>query len=70
MERATRYHVFRHSFASNLARHGIEQYKIDKMMGHQGDMRERYRHLFPEDRQSAVEVLSFERPAASRLRVV
>lgn len=54
------FHVFRHSFASNLARHSVDQYKIDEMMGHQTDeMRRRYRHLFPEDRKSAVEVLSF-----------
>ena len=54
------FHVLRHSFASNLARHSIDQYKIDEMMGHQTDeMRLRYRHLFPEDRKSAVEVLTF-----------
>jgi site-specific recombinase XerD len=54
------FHVLRHSFASNLARHSIDQYKIDEMMGHQtDDMRRRYRHLFPEDRKSAVEVLTF-----------
>ena len=29
------YHVLRHSFASNLARHGVDQYKIDDFMGHQ-----------------------------------
>ncbi len=29
------YHVLRHSFASNLARHSVDQYKIDEMMGHQ-----------------------------------
>lgn len=61
------YHVLRHSFASNLARHGVDQYKIDAMMGHQTEeMRLRYRHLFPEDRQEAVRVLSFRdrRPAA------
>ena len=51
------FHVFRHSFASNLARHSVDQYE---MMGHQTDeMRRRYCHLFPEDRKSAVEVLSF-----------
>ena len=33
-------------------------------------MRERYRHLFPEDCQSAVEVHSFERPEASELLVI
>jgi integrase len=54
------YHVLRHSFASNLARHGVDQYKIDEFMGHQTDeMRRRYRHLFPEDRKSAISVLSY-----------
>ena len=54
------YHVLRHSFASNLARHGVEQYKIDELMGHQTEeMRRRYRHLFPEDRQKAINMLSF-----------
>jgi site-specific recombinase XerD len=64
------YHVLRHSFASNLARHGVDQYKIDELMGHQTDeQRRRYRHLFPEDRKSAVDVLSFNRPVVQRLRV-
>ena len=54
------YHVLRHSFASNLARHGVEQYKIDQFMGHQTDeMRERYRHLFPEDAEVAIGKLDF-----------
>ncbi len=26
-------YILRHSFASNLARHGSEQYKIDQLMG-------------------------------------
>ena len=54
------YHVLRHSFASNLARHGVDQYKIDQFMGHQTEeMRQRYRHLFPEDGQAAISVLNF-----------
>ena len=52
------YHVFRHSFCSNLARHGVDQRKIDAFVGHQTDeQRERYRHLFPEDREAAITVL-------------
>lgn len=43
------YHVFRHSFISNLACAGVDQRIIDKLVGHQTDQqRERYRHLFPE----------------------
>ena len=54
------FHVFRHSFCSNLARHGVDQRKIDAFVGHQTDeQRQRYRHLFPEDRNEAIAVLSF-----------
>jgi integrase len=52
------YHVFRHSFASNLARKGVAQDVIDALMGHQTeDMRRRYKHLFPEQKRSAVAAL-------------
>jgi integrase len=52
------YHVFRHSFASNMAREGIDQRTIDELMGHQTEeMRRRYRHLFPEQRAHAVRQL-------------
>jgi integrase len=52
------YHVFRHSFASNLARKGVDQRTIDDLMGHQTEeMRKRYRHLFPEQRASAIKTL-------------
>jgi len=61
------YHILRHSFASNLARHGVDQYKIDEMMGHQTDeMRRRYRHLFPEDAAAAVTMLDFGRRRSER----
>ena len=49
------YHVLRHSFASNLARHGVDDRVIRKLLGHESDeMTERYRHLFPEDKEAAV----------------
>lgn len=49
------YHVFRHSYASNLAAAGVDQQYIDDLMGHQTEeMRKRYRHLFPEDKRKAV----------------
>ena len=34
MRRASRRHVLRHSFASNLATKGVDQ-RIDEFMGHQ-----------------------------------
>lgn len=54
------YHILRHSFASNLARKGVDQRLIDEFMGHQTDAsRRRYRHLFPEQLNSAISVLDF-----------
>jgi integrase len=50
------FHVFRHSFASNLAAAGVDQRIIDEFMGHQTEeMRRRYRHLFPAQRKAAIE---------------
>jgi integrase len=50
------FHVFRHSFASNLATAGVADKVIDEWMGHQtAEMRKRYRHLFPRERRSAIE---------------
>lgn len=49
------FHVFRHSFASNLARNRAEQREIDALMGHQTEeMQKRYRHFFPEQLENAV----------------
>lgn len=52
------FHVFRHSYASNLAASGVDQRIIDKHMGHQTEeMRRRYQHLRPAVCKVAVEVL-------------
>jgi integrase len=52
------FHVFRHSFASNLAAKGIDQRVIDEFMGHQTEaMRKRYRHFFPDQRQKTIELV-------------
>ena len=49
------WHVFRHSFASNCARKGLDQRVIDEFMGHTTEeMRRRYRHLFPEHKKQAL----------------
>jgi len=53
------FHVYRHSFASNLAALGVDQRIIDEFMGHTTEaMRKRYRHLFPKNRRSAIESFS------------
>jgi hypothetical protein len=45
---------------SNLASKGVSQAIIDSIVGHQSEeMRRRYRHLFPKDRQSGIERLDF-----------
>ncbi len=55
-EKVRGFHVFRHSFASNLAAAGIDQRIIDEWMGHQTEeMRRRYRHLFPDQQHAALE---------------
>jgi integrase len=52
------FHIFRHSFASNLASQGVDQRIIDEWMGHQTDeMRSRYRHLLPDVRRRAIQLL-------------
>jgi integrase len=51
------WHVFRHSFASNLASGGVDQRKIDRWMGHSTNIRWRYQHLSPDDEQDAIGVL-------------
>ena len=52
------FHVFRHSYASNLATKQVDQRIIDKHMGHQTEeMRQRYQHLSPDSCKRAVESL-------------
>lgn len=50
------FHVLRHSFASICAQKGIHQSIIDSWLGHQTEeMRNRYRHLFPEETRKAMD---------------
>lgn len=54
-EKIRGWHTFRHSFASNCAATGIDQRMINEWMGHQTEaMVRRYRHLFPDQQQNAV----------------
>jgi integrase len=54
-ERLRGYHVLRHSFASNLAAAGVRADLIDRWMGHQTqEMRERYRHFFPQEETESI----------------
>jgi integrase len=49
------WHVFRHSFASNCARRGLDPRVIDEFMGHTTEeMRRRYRHLFPDHKKQSL----------------
>jgi integrase len=53
------FHTYRHSFASNLAAAGVDPRIIDLWMGHQTkEMRQRYSHLYPKTRQSAISSFS------------
>ena len=55
-EKIRGWHVFRHSFISNCASQGIDQRMIDAWTGHQTEeMRKRYRHLFPNVQQVALQ---------------
>ena len=57
-ERLRGWHVFRHSFCSNAAAAGIDQRIINDWVGHQTEeMVRRYRHLLPNQRQAAINLL-------------
>jgi integrase len=57
-EKLKGFHVFRHSFASNAAFAGVPEPVIDAWLGHTTEeMRKRYRHLFPAQRRSAIELV-------------
>ena len=50
------WHTLRHSFCSNCAAQGIDQRVIDEWVGHTTEeMRRRYRHLFPNTQQQALD---------------
>ena len=50
------WHTLRHSFCSNCAAAGVEQRLINDWVGHQtAAMVRRYRHLFPNKQQQAIQ---------------
>ena len=52
------WHVFRHSFISALASKGVDQRLIDDMVGHlTEEQRRRYRHLYPDVKQDAIQLV-------------
>ena len=52
------WHVFRHSFISALASRGVDQRVIDDLVGHSTEeQRRRYRHLYPDLKQQAIQVV-------------
>lgn len=52
------FHAFRHAFASHLANVGVDQRVIDELMGHTSEQMSRhYRHLFPQRKSTAIELL-------------
>lgn len=52
------WHTLRHSFISNCASRGVDQRMIDEWVGHTTEsMRRRYRHLFPNSQQVAIQKL-------------
>ncbi|WP_298867568.1 site-specific integrase [uncultured Gimesia sp.] len=53
------WHIFRHSFCSNLASRGKPEAVIASCMGHKpnSEVTELYRHLFPEDMNDAIDDL-------------
>ncbi len=61
----TGWHIFRHSFASNLACAGVDQRVIDAWMGHSTEIRLRYQHLVPKVRRDSIEMLT-GRPGEGR----
>lgn len=55
-EKIKGWHCLRHSFISNLASAGVDQRLIDEFVGHTTEqMRRRYRHLFPDVKQAAID---------------
>lgn len=61
------FHTYRHSFASNLAAAGVDQRLIDEFLGHTTEgMRKRYRHLFPNNKRSAMRAFSLKTPSNHR----
>jgi integrase len=61
------WHVFRHSFCSNLAAAGVDQRLIDAWVGHTTEeMRKRYRHLIHNQERQAIQKVFGPVPATGQ----
>ena len=64
-------HILRHSFSSFLAMRGAPGKAIQELLGHQDlTMTQRYMHLSPVARESAIRLLEQPIPAAERGEIV
>lgn len=61
IEEHLHWHKFRHTFASNLARRGVNMRILQELMGHSTIlMTERYAHVDMSAKQSAIQLLEYE----------
>ena len=58
-----RFHDMRHTFATRLVQHGVDLYKVQRLLGHKtGTMTQRYAHHSPESLRDGVNVLDERQP--------
>ncbi|MBS0181331.1 MAG: tyrosine-type recombinase/integrase [Nitrospira sp.] len=63
-----RFHDMRHTFATRLVQHGIDLYKVQRLLGHKtSTMTQRYAHHCPESLRDGVNVLEHRPPIDTNL---